>query len=111
MLGGLDPELSPIQIVALCADVRQVNEAEWDEVVWLWTRRPRAWLWKTLMRYQAIFGLTLAAVSLFLINRELPSQILEFWLLLVLLFALISLQEAAYGRWHADYCAAVRRAL
>ena len=111
VLAGVDPELSPIQIVALCANHREVNEAEWDEVVWLWTRRPRAWLRKAFVRQPVACAATLVAVSTVLILLDEPFPLLAYWLLLLLVVVLLTIQEATYRRWHADYCAAVRRAL
>ncbi len=111
VLAGLDPELSPIQIVALCTDYREVHEAEWDEVVWLWTRRPRAQLRKAFMLQPGLCGGGLIAASVFLIFMDQPIPLLAYWLLLVLSALLLTLQEAEYRHWHRDYCAAVRRAL
>ncbi len=111
VLAGLDPELSPIQIVALCANHREVNEAEWDEVVWLWTRRPRASLRQALVRQTGMCGIILIAVSVFLIFMDQPVPLFAYWFLVLLLAVLLTIQETEYRRWHTDYCAAVRRAL
>jgi hypothetical protein len=111
VLAGLDPELSPIQIVALCANYRELNEAEWDEVVWLWTRRPRAWLRKAFVRQPVACAASLITVSIALVFMDEPFPLLAYWLLLLLVVVLLTIQETTYRRWHADYCAAVRRAL
>ncbi len=111
VLAGLDPELSPIQIVALCANYSELNEAEWHEVVWLWTRRPRAWLRKAFVRQPVACAVSLITMSSVLIFMDEPFPLLAYWLLLLLVVVLLAIQEATYRRWHADYCAAVRRAL